>query len=100
MKTKLMCPNLSKVPIKHIDENGEKQFRYIPMPHEVKGKGIIHCEKCGMKWCCLGCVVECDMVDFPTWEMIYDHEGPTPEEYKIVCNKCSGNRPCWERDYT
>ena len=63
--------------------------------HKVAGQGIVVCKKCKIRWCCCECAIECDALDHEYFDMIYDNEGSTPNEYKVICCKCSGNKPSW-----
>ena len=62
--------------------------------HKIAGKGIIVCKKCKTRWCCCECAVECDALDHKYFDMIWDSKS-TLKERKIVCCKCSGNKPSW-----
>lgn len=60
-------------------------------------KGVIECKICRKQWCCLGCSIEDDSIDFPEFEIIYDKENLNEIEY-ITCCKCSGNPPSWKSE--
>jgi hypothetical protein len=66
-----------------------------PCDIPVKPPASIKCKKCNKQWCCMECCIEDNALDHNHYDMIQDAE-ESPDQYEIVCCKCSGTRCSWE----
>jgi len=65
-------------------------------PHAARMPSMIQCVQCGRVWCCWECCIEHDAMDHHFSDMIYDHDGKSPDVWRIICCQCSGKPKSYE----